>query len=253
MNNLQLRGASSLHESVREELLKRIKSGIYLPGSPIPSTAMLSEEFGVSPITIKRSIRDLQTAGMLIAVAGKGTFVKERRRFLREVDVWLSSIDNARKLGFRPRLQLLSITREKISDATMSVLNPPQDAMLCVRKTVLADDLPIMYDATYLSSDIDEDIVEKFSECSVIDALEQHAIRIVNTRLIIDAAPAAGKVEEIFAIPNGYPMLRRLYKVTTTKSRITIFGIVESPFDRLACSLNLPANQMSGSYLKSKK
>ncbi|RUV90124.1 MAG: GntR family transcriptional regulator [Mesorhizobium sp.] len=250
---MQLRGASSLHESVREELLKRIKSGTYLPGAAIPSTSMLSGEFGVSPITIKRALRDLQNAGVLIAVAGKGTFVKEQRRFLRELDVWLSSMDNARRLGFTPSMRLLSITREKISDPAMSVFNPPAEAMLCVRKTIYADDLPIMYDATYLSSDVDDDIVEEFGERFVTDALERHAIDIVNTRIVIDAAPAAGKAEDIFAVPNGFPMLRRLYKVTTTVPTIAIFGVVESPFDRLACSITIPSDLKSKDSTKNKE
>ncbi|WP_292437240.1 GntR family transcriptional regulator [Mesorhizobium sp.] len=253
MNNLQLRGASSLHESVRQELLKRIKSGAYISGDSIPSTAMLSEEFGVSPITIKRAIRDLQSAGALIAVAGKGTFVKEQRRFLRELDVWWSSMDNARGLGFTPSMRLLSITRERISDPVMSVFNAPDEAMLCVRKTILADDLPIMYDATYLSSDVDDAIVEEFGERFVTDALERHAIDIVNTQFVIDAAPAAGEAEEIFGIPNGYPMLRRLYKVTTTNRSVTIFGVVESPFDRLACSITIPSDPKAGRRAGNKK
>ncbi|TIM94770.1 MAG: GntR family transcriptional regulator [Mesorhizobium sp.] len=253
LNNLQMRGASSLHESVRQELLKRIKDGTYPSGHPIPSTATLGEQFGVSPITIKRALRDLQTAGALIAIAGKGTFVKEQRRFLRELDVWLSSMDNARVLGFTPSMRLLSITREKISDPTMSVFSPPDAAMLCVRKTILADNLPIMYDATYLSSDIDDAIVEEFGERFVTDALERHAIGIVNTRIIIDAAPAAGKIEEIFEIPNGYPTLRRLYKVTTTDPGITIFGVVESPFDRLACSITIPSGPKSERRATNKK
>ncbi|RWG74871.1 MAG: GntR family transcriptional regulator, partial [Mesorhizobium sp.] len=59
----QLQSAPSLHEAVREELLERIKGGTYQPGALIPSTVMLSEEFGVSAITVKRALRDLQSLG----------------------------------------------------------------------------------------------------------------------------------------------------------------------------------------------
>ncbi|CDZ64582.1 GntR family transcriptional regulator [Neorhizobium galegae] len=243
MNTLQLGASStSLHERVREELLRRVKNGIYAPGDSIPSTASLSEEFGVSAITVKRALRDLQAAGALSAVPGKGTFVKDQRRFLRELDVWMSSMDNARGLGFKPTMELVSITREKIIDSTMSVFSPPEEAMMCVRKTIFADGSPIMYDATYLSSDVSDDIVEEFGERFVTDALERHSIVILNTRLIVDAAPAMGKAEDVFGIPSGYPMLRRLYKITTSDPGVTVFGVVVSPFDRLACSINLPGD-----------
>ncbi|RUW04659.1 GntR family transcriptional regulator, partial [Mesorhizobium sp. M1A.F.Ca.IN.020.06.1.1] len=72
MAGSQLRLSSSLHESVREEILNRIGNGTYQPEALIPSTAMLGQEFGVSPITIKRALRDLQAAGILVSIAGKG-------------------------------------------------------------------------------------------------------------------------------------------------------------------------------------
>lgn len=241
MAKTRLQPSTSLHEALREEILRRISAGVYEPGVPIPSTTLLSEEFDVSPITVKRALRDLQAAGALTSVPGKGTFVKERRRFLRELDVWMSSMDNARRLGFKPDMQLISITKEKITDPTMSVFNPPDDALLCVRKVISADGVPIMYDATYVPAAMPDDIVQEFSERFVTDALHRHDIDVSNTRLVIDAAPASGAAQQALGIPNGYPMLRRLYLLTTTRPGVTIYGSVESPFDRLACSINLPS------------
>jgi len=234
MVNGQLRPSSSLHETVREEILRRISKGTYQPEELIPSAAMLCEEFGVSPITIKRALRDLQAAGALMSVAGKGTYVKKQRRVVRRLDISMSSIDDA-------TLHLISVTREKIADPTMSAFDPPKEAMLCVRKTIVIDGAPFMYDATYLSSDVDEAIIEEFGERFVTEALERHGIHVVNTDLIIDAAPAAGNSEEVFGIPTGYPMLRRFYKFTTSKPSITVYGVVQAPFDQFACSISIPS------------
>ena len=244
MSRLHPSSSTPLHEALREEILRRIGAGVYHPGVPIPSTSMLSEEFGVSQITVKRALRDLQATGALTSIPGKGTFVKEQRRFLRELDVWMSSMDNARRLGFRPEMRLISITKEKISDPTMSVFRPPNDAFLCVRKLILADEQPIMYDATYVHASMKDEIVQEFSERFVTDALHRHDVNVTNTRLIIDAAPAEGAAQQAFGVPNGYPMLRRLYHLTTTNPEIVVYGAVESPFDRLACSVNLPSHPM---------
>lgn len=208
---------------------------------------MLSEEFGVSPITVKRALRDLQSVGALTAVAGKGTFVKEQRRFLLELDGWMSPFDSA-------SIRLLSTTREKITDPTLQVFNPPSEPMLCVRKMVyFGDEVPIVYDATYLSSDVENEIVDEFGEQFVTNALERHAFKIAETSHIIDAAPAAGQAAELFGVPSGYPMLRRLYKITTNRPDVTIFGVLQAPFDRLAWSLNVPSNSKSKTQLKLKK
>src|SRR5262249_49877454 len=151
-NRLPLSGAS-LHEGVREELRRRIGSGIYKPGEAIPSSAQLGEQFDVSPITVKRALRDLQSAGALTSVPGKGTFVKEHRRFLRDLDI-RALTGNARRLGFETTMELISITKERITDPTLSVFNPPDEAQLCVRKVIYADGIPIMYDAAYVPIDI---------------------------------------------------------------------------------------------------
>ncbi|MCT2581092.1 MAG: GntR family transcriptional regulator [Mesorhizobium sp.] len=241
MAGSQLRFSSSLHETVREEILNRINNGAYQPEALIPSTAMLGQEFGVSPITIKRALRDLQAAGVLVSIAGKGTYVKKQTRILRRLDVAMPSVEGM-------TIQLISITRDKISDPTMRTFDPPKGSMLCVRKVIFADGAPFMYDASYLSSDVEDEIVDEFGEQFVTNALKRHGISVVNTDLIIDAAPAVGEVEEVFGIPTGYPMLRRFYKFTTTDPSVTVFGVVQAPFDQLACTLSIPADRKSGHF-----
>ncbi|PTB24573.1 GntR family transcriptional regulator [Paraburkholderia caribensis] len=230
---MKLQPSQSLHESVREELRRRITAGAYSVDLPIPSTAMLSEEFGVSSITVKRALRDLQAAGALVAVPGKGTYVKRQQRLLRQLDVMQPSLDDTSIRG-------VSITREKITDPTMNALAPPDHVMLCIRKTIWTDDAPVMYDLTYLSPEIDNEIVDEFGTKFVVDALKMHSIHVQKTRIVIDAAPASGTVEEIFDVPNGYPMLRRLYRMETSDPGITVYGVLQAPFDRLACTVNFP-------------
>ena len=36
-------------------------------------------------------------------------------------------------------------------------------------------------------------------------------------------------------------MLRRLYRLSTTDKSFSVFGVTESPFDRLACVVELDA------------
>ncbi|WP_342723893.1 GntR family transcriptional regulator [Bradyrhizobium sp. B097] len=226
----------SLHESVRAELLRRIESGIYPPGAPIPSTGVLTVEFGVSQITVTRALRDLQTTGVLVSFTGKGKYVKKQAPVLRRLDAVSPAIGTT-------NVQLLSITRERISDPAMHLFEPPREAMLCVRKVVFAHDVPVMYDATYLSSNVEDGIIEEFGEHFVTTALKRHSIDVLNTDIIIDAAPATGKVGEVFGIPIGYPVLRRSYKCATSDTEITLFGVVQAPFDQLACSVSIPSKR----------
>ncbi len=199
------------------------------------STTQLVEEFGVSSVTIKRALRDLQCAGLLTSIPGKGTFVKHRFRFIRELDVCMSSLDNARWLGFQTKIELISISKERIRDVTLSIFNPPNKALLCVRRVIYADDVPIMYDSSFLPADISDKVVDEFSERFIIDALRRHNVDVKDMSLIIDAAPASQEAQQVFQAPNGYPVLRRLYNLNSPA--LSVFGVLESPFDRLACSI----------------
>ena len=233
---------TALHDNVRQEIMRRVRAGEYGVGEALPSAAVLAQEFGVSAITIKRALRDLQPAGILRSVPGLGTFVREQRRFIRDLDFSLTSFDDALRLGLKPSIGLISLTREKIIDPAFDVLEPPDTLMLCVRKVIFADETPIMYDTSYLPGSVKDEIIEEFGERFIGDALRDHGTQFTKTKLLIDAAPASEQARQTFAIPNGYPTLRRLYRLSTTDKSFSVFGVTESPFDRLACVVELDAS-----------
>ncbi|MEM5300186.1 GntR family transcriptional regulator [Burkholderia sp. JPY481] len=236
---------STLHEIVRAEISRRITTGIYKPGDLITSTARLAEEFGVSSITVKRALRELQSAGLLTSIPGKGTYVKDRFRFIRELDVCMSGLDNARSLGFQPKVQLVSLTKERIRDLTLSVFNPPDQVLLCVRRVIYGDDVPIMYDSSFVPTDMSDEIVDEFGEHFIIDALKRHKVAVNEMSFVVDAAPASQEAQQVFSVPNGYPTLRRLYNLKTDSPTMSIVGIIESPFDRLACTVRFGSTRIS--------
>lgn len=57
---------------------ERIESGGYEPGRKIPSIEDIVGETGLSPMTIRRSIRVLADDGLLEIVPGRGTFVTKQ-------------------------------------------------------------------------------------------------------------------------------------------------------------------------------
>jgi len=69
-----------LYQVVYQELKQRVAAGTYLPGDKLPSEAELSGEFGVSRITVRRSIHELALDGLVINRHGIGNLVRERPR-----------------------------------------------------------------------------------------------------------------------------------------------------------------------------
>src|SRR3990172_9729401 len=67
------------HQQIYGALERGIHSGRWKRGERLPSEAELVRQFGASPITIGRAVRDLQLAGLVDRRAGSGTFVRAPR------------------------------------------------------------------------------------------------------------------------------------------------------------------------------
>ena len=66
--------------SIKELILNKIVNGEYAVLSQIPSENEFAEEFGVSRITVRQALNQLQLEGYIFKVPGKGTFVSKPKR-----------------------------------------------------------------------------------------------------------------------------------------------------------------------------
>ena len=67
------------YEIVKEEIRGKLKNGVWLESAQITPERILSEELGVSRITVKRAVADLIAEGVLVHLPGRrGTFVREQ-------------------------------------------------------------------------------------------------------------------------------------------------------------------------------
>ncbi|MDL2401146.1 phosphonate metabolism transcriptional regulator PhnF [Rhizobium mayense] len=62
--------------AVAAELRSAIDSGKHAPGSRLPSERALSEQFGVSRVTMRRAIAELEGEGLLRVARGSGAYVR---------------------------------------------------------------------------------------------------------------------------------------------------------------------------------
>lgn len=232
----------ALHEQVRHEIMRRVLEHEYKVGVPLPSATVLAEEFGVSAITVRRALRDLQPTGVLRTVPGVGSFVRETRRFVRDLDFSLTFTRDVQLLGFKSPIQLTSMTRERIRNPVLSEFDAATGTMLCIRKTISIDETPIVLDTSYLPVSLSDKIVDDIENKLVSVALRDQGTRFCKTKLLIDAAPASEEAQQAFGIPNGYPTLRRAYQLTTGDPSFSLVGISESPFDRLAYTVEFDAS-----------
>lgn len=59
-------------------LTDRIRTGVYPPGSRVPSVVALAGELGISTPTAQKALRQLRADGLTYTVPGFGSYVADR-------------------------------------------------------------------------------------------------------------------------------------------------------------------------------
>lgn len=72
---LRRHAGTSLHRQVYLVLRERLAEERWEPGARLPNEQALCDEFGVSRITLRRAISDLESDGLVRREQGRGTFV----------------------------------------------------------------------------------------------------------------------------------------------------------------------------------
>ena len=96
-----------IYEQIADQIKEQIMSGALAAGDALPSMRLLAKDLRISVITTKRAYDELDRAGFLENVPGKGCFVAPQNRELlreaqlRKIEEHLSqAVDEARKGAF---------------------------------------------------------------------------------------------------------------------------------------------------------
>lgn len=82
MITLNYRDSRPIYEQLEEKLRRMILSGAIREGERLPSVRELAGQLAINPNTIQRAYRELEQAGFIYSIPGKGSFAGS----LRDVD-----------------------------------------------------------------------------------------------------------------------------------------------------------------------
>ena len=98
--------AKPIYEQITDQIRAAIAKGELAEGQQLPSIRALANSLRVSAITTKRAYTDLEAAGLIETVQGKGTYVAGgnaellREEQLREVEGLLAkAVERGRAIG----------------------------------------------------------------------------------------------------------------------------------------------------------
>lgn len=80
-------GSEYVYFAMTEELARQIRSGVLRPGERIASENALAQIYGISRRSVREGLACLAREGLVVAHAGKGSFVAERPEISKEAGV----------------------------------------------------------------------------------------------------------------------------------------------------------------------
>ena len=82
MIQLNYRDAKPIYEQIKDGLRKLVITNSLIANEKLPSVREMASKLAINPNTIQKAYRELEAEGYVYTVAGKGTFVAERKEVL---------------------------------------------------------------------------------------------------------------------------------------------------------------------------
>ena len=144
-------------------LRESILMGRYGAGEKLPSETELTSMCGVNRNTLRQAIGELSAQGMLKKVQGLGTFVtaSEPVALKHKLNRISSFRHELRQAGIREHTRLLEKGYESPpKHVTRSLALPSDSRVIAIRRLRIGDDVPLIYEETYLPQDLFDGILD---------------------------------------------------------------------------------------------
>lgn len=198
-----------LFVQVRDQLRAAILDGRIAPGQRLPSESAMVAKFGVSRITIRQALAELQTADLVSTVNGKGSYVTRPRQAVAQGPM-VGILETMRNLGYRAHGKVLSHrivpASEVIAKALQVDLKTPVGAITLLR---YRDDVPFVVGTTYADPELSDQLAaQDLAETDVATALEVNlGMRINDVQVTITSMAAPATIARRLKCPSGAPIM----------------------------------------------
>jgi GntR family transcriptional regulator len=200
-----------LYRRIEEDLLTQITEGELQPGEMIPAERELCEHYGVSRITVRRAVSELETRGYVRRHQGKGTFVS-RSRIQREMGRLQSFSEEMLAQGHAPSSKLLNLQHRPADKSLASLLEIREgEPIWIVERLRLADGEVISLSISYLHLPMDVYLtpLELGRQSSLWSVLASKGIRVTEGNTTVRAIVADTHYAELLCVEEGQPLLVR--------------------------------------------
>ena len=202
-------GINPIHVQIYELLEGRIVSSKLKTDEPLPSERELSDQLGVSRMTVRQAMDALRKDGLIYKKAGMGAFVSPHK-----LDIHTRNLngfsDEMRRRGMHPTSKLLSL-REVLADVEIiKRLDLHSGSKVFeIKRLRLGDGIPMSVETVCLPADLFAGLPKyDLSKKSLYQTLESdYGITFFSAAEDVEAALSNAEDSALLGIPKRSPLL----------------------------------------------
>lgn len=235
-----------LYIQLKNIIADKIKSEELEAGDIIPSEKELQKQFGVSRITVRQAIKELENEGLVKKKQGKGTFVSFPK-LSHELPNLTSFTEDIKSKGLNPESEIISIEKIIDQDVAEKLETNPNTVFLNIKRLRLINGEAVGIHNCYLDTNIlDEKAVNEIkdmdNENSLYDIIEKYNINISHADETLEGGISDPYVSKLLGIKKDFPLLI-LERITfTEKNEAFEFVKMHYRADKYKYSIRLNRN-----------
>ena len=219
--------AEPLYLQIKDLLLGEIRTGRYSPHQRLPSERDLSASHGVSRMTVRQALIDLQRGGAIYTRVGKGTFVAPQK-IEQQLRTVTSFSQQLQAQGEVPSSRVLVATSGQVDAAITTALGiEAGDDVVTLSRIRLADALPVGIETAYLpAARVPGLLQHDFEHDSLYETLARdYGLNLSTASQTIEAALADDRELELLEMSRPAAVLRLQRLTTSSDGRSVEFVI----------------------------
>jgi GntR family transcriptional regulator len=217
--------AEPAYRRILEEIRTRIERGSLKPGTRLESERELASRQGVSLMTARHAMKELENEELVTRRVGAGTFVAPPKVHFNKL---LSFSEQMAARGVAATSRIVSVRVIGDEPELAGRLGvAPGSKLMKLERIRFGGDEPFAFETTYLSHDEFPLAARKAREHdSLFDAL-QHEYQLVLAYADeeVDATAADGRIAEFLKVPRGCPVLRIRQLVFSSSGRKLLYDV----------------------------
>ena len=201
--------AIPLYTQLEELFRTKISTGEWAPGDRIPSENELNRILGVSRMTVRGVLTKLVEEGLLLRVAGKGTFVANSK-IQTKSPAYQGVREQLEAMGYRTSTELIKQSRRSPSASVRQNLQIGEgEDIFAIERVRGVEGEPISLHYSYvplrLAPTLDKYDLASEQLCVILDKHFALSMKYVEEKL--ESVPANNEVAERLGIDPGDPVI----------------------------------------------